>query len=117
MEEKFCRLDIKGVAYIASLGFDYFSVTQVMDAEREEMGIRAEAEVKAYYFAQAGSTAADEQNRALYEYAGVRFTEEDGDEEWTKMAIGSDELADLLNDGAVRVWTFCEVFEEGGDTP
>ena len=113
MQEKFCRLDIKGVAGVAALGFDYFSVTTLADSELEEMGIRKEAGVRAYYFADAGSTAADEQHRAIQEYAGVKYTEKDNSGEWKDMAIGSDELADMLNDAGVRVWTFCEVFEEG----
>ena len=113
MQNKFCPLDAKGMARVAALGFDYFSVTSLSDEELEEMGIRKEASVKTYYFADAGSTAADEQHRAIQEYAGVKYTEKDNSGEWKDMAIGSDELADLLNDGSVRVWTFCEVFEEG----
>jgi hypothetical protein len=101
------------MARVAALGFDYFSVTSLSDEELEEMGIRKEAGVVAYYFADAGSTAADEQHRAIQEYAGVKYTEKDNSGEWKDMVIGSDELADLLNDPKVRMWTFCEVFEEG----
>ncbi len=113
MQQKFCPLDAKGMARVATLGFDYFSVTPLKDDELEEMGIRKEAGVTAYYFADAGSSAADEQHRAIQEYAGVKYTEKDTSGEWKDMAIGSDELADLLNDGGVRVWVFCGVFEDG----
>jgi len=113
MSNKFCRLDSKGVERIAALGFDYFSVTELSKKDREEMRIVDEVGVRAYYFADAGSRAADEQHKAIQAYAGVRYTEKDDSGEWTEMAIGSDELADLMNDKSVKVWTYCAVFEEG----
>lgn len=112
MQEKFCRLDTKGMERVAALGFDYFSVTKLSYREVEDMGIRKEAGVRSYYFAYAGSRAADEQHRALHEYAGVQYTEKEADGEWVEMAIGSDALADLLNDGELRVWVDGEVFGE-----
>lgn len=105
---------MKGVERIAALGFDYFSVTELWKKDREEMGIADEAGVRAYYFADAGSRAADEQHRAIQEYAGVRYTEKDDSGEWRDVEIGSDELADMMNDSGARVWVYCAVFEEGG---